>query len=131
MAEAVARVCVAGGSLAGLTAALALRDAGCGVDVFERSASELYGYGAGIVVHEATVRYFRERTQVDPDTLSVPSRHFRYLGRDGCVVHEERSPYRFTSYGTLYRNLLALLGRDRYHLGEALVGFGQDAAGVD
>ena len=99
--------------------------------MFERSGSELYGYGAGIVLHEATVRYFRERTTISLDDISVPSRFLRYLDRDGSVVHEEPSPYRFTAWSTLYRNLETIVGEERYHRGEALVGFGQDAEGVD
>ena len=127
------RLCVAvvGGSLGGLTAALVLRDAGCEVEVFERSASELFGYGAGIVVHEATVRYFCQRSPVPLEEVSVPVSCLRYVGQDGSVVYEEPSSYRFTAWSTLYRNLLRLFGEEDYHRGEALVGFDQDDEGVD
>ena len=50
------RVVVMGGSLGGLTAALVLRDAGCDVEVYERSELPLEGRGAGIVLNPATVR---------------------------------------------------------------------------
>jgi 2,6-dihydroxypyridine 3-monooxygenase len=40
---AAPRVVVAGGSLGGLSAALWLRDAGCSVDVHERSRAPLEG----------------------------------------------------------------------------------------
>lgn len=122
---------VVGGSLGGLTAALVLREAGCEVELFERSASELFGYGAGIVIHEATVRYFRERTALTLDEISVPVAALRYLGRDGSVVYEEPSSYRFTAWSTLHRNLLRLFGEAAYHRGEALVGFDQDDKGVE
>ena len=131
MARGRLRVAVVGGSLGGLTAALVLRDAGCAVEVFERSASELFGYGAGIVVHDATVRYFRERTAVSLDELSVGVGSLRYLDREGSVVYEEPSSYRFTAWSTLYRNLLRIFGEESYRRGEALVGFEQDGQGVD
>ena len=65
------RVAVVGGSLGGLTAALVLRDLGCQIDVFERSTAELESRGAGIVVLDETVRYVRERTDLDLDQLTT------------------------------------------------------------
>src|SRR4029453_12605127 len=44
------RAAVVGGSLGGLTAALVLRDLGCEVDVFERSAAGLGSRGGGLRV---------------------------------------------------------------------------------
>src|SRR5436189_173337 len=55
MTAARPRVAIAGGSLGGLTAALLLRDLGCQVDVFERSAAELESRGAGLVGGERVV----------------------------------------------------------------------------
>ncbi len=123
------RVAVVGGSLGGLTAALLLRDLGCIVDVFERSGSRLSGFGAGIVAHEATMRYFVERERAQ-DRLSVRASSLRFVDAEGCVMHEEPSPYEFTAWSTLYSNLLRLLGRERYHHGSALTSFDQDADGV-
>jgi 2,6-dihydroxypyridine 3-monooxygenase len=124
------RVVVVGGSLGGLTAALVLRRVGCEVDVFERSEAELAGYGAGIVVHAATVRYLTECSDVSLDDVSVSSRYLRYLGSDGSIVYEEELPHRFTAWSTVYSKLLALLGDRYYHRGEGLVGFDQDTEGV-
>ena len=124
------RVAVVGGSLGGLTAALVLRDLGCQVDVFERSAAELESRGAGIVVLEATVRYLRERTDLDLDQLTTTTGHLRYLGRDGAVVYEERRRYRYSAWHTIYRALLGRFGRRRYHLGRELAGFDQQPGRV-
>jgi 2,6-dihydroxypyridine 3-monooxygenase len=82
------RVAVVGGSLGGLTAALVLRDLGCEVDVFERSTAELESRGAGIVVLDATVRYFRERTDLDLDRITTSTGFLRYLGAGGDGVYE-------------------------------------------
>lgn len=114
------RVLVAGGSLGGLTAALVLRDLGCEVDVFERSRRHLSGRGVGIVAHPATIRYSAERGAGDPSTGVS---WMRYLDRAGRVAHQDETQFRFTSYYSLYRELLALLGGDRYHLGHEVAGF--------
>ena len=57
-------VAIIGGSLGGLTAACVLRDAGCEVDVFERSTGALQGRGAGIAALEQTLRYSVHRAGV-------------------------------------------------------------------
>jgi 2,6-dihydroxypyridine 3-monooxygenase len=124
------RVVIAGGSLGGLHAALCLRDAGCDVQVFERSAQELASRGAGIVLQPATVRYFETHGLVRVEDISVPSTWLRYLDRDGSVLYEEASTFRFTAWNTLYRSFLEQFGRDGYHLGEALTAFEQDGDGV-
>jgi 2,6-dihydroxypyridine 3-monooxygenase len=123
----VPRAIVCGGSLGGLTAALVLRDAGCEVEVYERAPRPLSGRGVGIVAHPATIRYPVERGGTDPTS---PVRVLRYLAPDGSIVHEEPSDFRFTSYYSLYRALLDLLGADRYHLGHEVTGFEQDADAV-
>ena len=116
-----------GGSLGGLTAALVLRDAGCDVEVYERSRHPLSGRGVGIVAHPATIRYSVERGRGDP---SSPVSFMRYLDRTGAVAHEEETRFRFTSYYSLYRDLLDMLGSERYHHGHEMIGLAQDAGGV-
>lgn len=123
---AAPRVVVAGGSLGGLSAALWLRDAGCEVDVCERSRKPLEGQGAGIVLNPATLRWFVEREGLDPGEIGVSARYLRYLGRDGETAAELVAPYRFSSYETLYRKLLAAFGTERYHLGEEVVAGSED-----
>src|ERR687896_385603 len=118
------RVAVVGGSLGGLTAALVLRDLGCEVDVFERSTGELESRGAGIVVLDDTVRYFRERTDLELEQLTTATGFLRYLGRDGAVVYEEPRRYRYSAWHTIYRALLDCFGRG-YHLGKEMSGFHQ------
>lgn len=116
------RVAVVGGSIAGLTAAALLRDAGCDVEVFERSAAPLAGYGTGIVVQPELVRYFLERTAITLERISVPSRSIRYFdAEDGSLVGAVNADWRYTSYNALYRGMLDSFGRERYRLGHALV----------
>ena len=125
-----ARVAIAGGSLGGLTAALLLRDLGMDVTVYERSPSELQQRGAGIGFLPASYRYLDERTAVDLDAISVTTGHIRYLARDGSVVHEQEHRYRFSSWNTVYRQLLAAFGSERYLLGREVSAFTQDERAV-
>lgn len=125
------RVAIVGGSMGGLTTALLLRTLGHEVDVFERATGELTGFGAGIVAHEVSVRYFVERKTTWLTHMTVPVGSYRLLDGSGSLLWEESVAYRFVSWGSLYRALLSEFGRERYHQGAALVGFGQDGHGVD
>jgi 2,6-dihydroxypyridine 3-monooxygenase len=114
-------VAVVGGSLGGLITALQLRDVGCDVEVFERSAVPLEGRGAGIVLHPVTTRYFEDHGLLDLGRVSSSARTLRYLTREGDVLLEEPIVYRFTSYATLYAALVGSFEPDRYHLQKDLV----------
>lgn len=124
------RTAVVGGSLAGLTAALVLRDLGHEVEVFERSPFALEGLGAGIIVHEPTVRYFVERSAISLDDISITSDRLQYMDRDGSISHSQVSEYRFTAWNSLFRGLESLFDSERYHRAHTLVGFTQDASSV-
>jgi 2,6-dihydroxypyridine 3-monooxygenase len=119
-------VAVAGGSIGGLTAALVLRDLGCDVHVYERSAVAPEGRGVGIVLHDATVRYLTEHDAPDLNAVSTSARYLRYLDRAGRVVYEGERNYRFTSYSALYRALLSRFEPSRYHLAHEVVAFTQE-----
>jgi 2,6-dihydroxypyridine 3-monooxygenase len=116
-------VVVAGGSLGGLTAALVLRDAGCDVRVFERSASALQARGAGIAALDVTLRYLTERGGLRPEDVCSSTDWIRFLGPDGGIEHEQRHRYLFSSWNTIYRSLLPLFDADRYLLGREVVSF--------
>jgi 2,6-dihydroxypyridine 3-monooxygenase len=114
------RAAIVGGSLGGLTAALLLRDLGVEVDVYERSPAELVQRGAGIVFLPDARRYLVERAGVDLDRISVCSSHIRYRDRRGEVLYDGEHHYRFSSWYTVYRQLLARFDRRRYHLGHEM-----------
>jgi 2,6-dihydroxypyridine 3-monooxygenase len=126
------RAVIVGGSFAGLTAALLLREQGFEVDVYERTPTYLDGRGGGIVLQPDTVRWIVERPhEFNVDDVSIGSSVTRYLGAGNAVVHEEPASWRFSSWTTLYRVLLDDFGADHYHLGEYAVGISQDDDGVD
>lgn len=124
------RVAVVGGSLGGLISALVLRDAGCEVEVFERSRAPLEGRGAGIVLHPVTVRYLEAHRALDLERVAASARLLRYLTREGDVLLEEEIRYLFTSYATLYAALVERLEPERYHLGSECVGLDQEPDGA-
>ena len=127
------RVVVAGGSLGGLTAGLLLNDLGLDVSVHERSPAELEQRGAGIGFLPDSYRYLVERAGVALDEISVATGRIRYLERGGDVVHDQAHEYRFSSWNTVYRRLLACFDRRRYFLGCEVTGFcdGPDAVRVE
>ncbi|MGH8870445.1 MAG: monooxygenase, partial [Acidimicrobiia bacterium] len=123
------RVLVAGGSIGGLTAAVLLRDLGCEVDVYERSAAALEDRGAGIVVLPITERYFTERGG-DEGRVSLKLTYWTYVDREGNVISAAADHFRFSGWSTIYRALLDAFGTDRYHFGHEMVGFDNRDDGV-
>lgn len=111
---------VVGGSLGGLTVGLLLRDLGCRVRIYERSASELQARGAGIAVLRSTWRYPVERLRVPAKRFSSSTQVIRFLDREGVVEAEIEQPYLFSSWNAIYRVLLEgfeAAQPDSYHLG--------------
>ena len=100
------RAAVVGGSLGGLSAALLLQDLGVEVDVYERSPAELVQRGAGIGFLPESARYLVERAGVALDRISVATSRIRYLDRRGELIHDALHAYRFSSWNTVYRELV-------------------------
>jgi len=127
------KVAVIGGSIGGLTAALTLgelADLGVEVTVHERSAHELSQRGAGIGLMPETSRYLVEVAGVPLDDMSTQTSIIRYLDRDGAVLHESSHPYRFSSWNTVYRQLLACIKPDTHHLGHEMTAWHDDGSVV-
>lgn len=110
------RINVVGGSIGGLTAALVLRNLGHDVNVFERSPHVLTQRGAGIGLLPETSRYLTEVANRDINEISVSTSLITYLARDNSVLHQTEHDYRFSSWNTVYRELLSCMEQDRYHL---------------
>jgi 2,6-dihydroxypyridine 3-monooxygenase len=125
------RAAIIGGSIGGLSAALLLRDMGVAVDVYERSPKALAQRGAGIILLPDTARYLAERAGVPPERISVATAHVRYFDRSGARIYDAVHPYRFSSWTTIYRALLALLDPARYHLGHEMTGWSDEGDAVE
>ena len=124
------RVCIVGGSIGGLTAALVLGHMGHDAEVFERSPRELAQRGAGIGLLPETSRYLTDVAGLPLDTISIATSRIRYLARDGSILHDEGHGYRFSSWNTVYRSLLGCLDPGRYHLGHEMTGWTDGDGGV-
>ena len=83
--------------MAGLFAALSLRQRGMEVVVFERAATELSGRGAGIATH-AQILDVIESLGLDTRELGVSIGLRRVFGPDGRLVAETVRPQLMTSW---------------------------------
>ena len=117
------RVLVAGGSLGGLTAAHVLSDLGCDVDRPRALARAAHRARGGIVLHPATVRWWREHDVRPLAEMSAAMRRLRYLDAEGAVAHEQACRYRVSSFDALYRDLSARFDPARHRRGCEVAGF--------
>jgi len=126
----MARALIIGGSLGGLFAAHLLRAAGWAVDVFERSAEDLAGRGAGLGTHEALMRVLR-RIGVDTEVkLGVRTQKYLLLDARGTVTCRLDYPRVMTAWARVYRPLKDALPAQHYHPARSLTAFEQDADGI-
>lgn len=116
------RIGIVGGSLAGLTAALLLRDQGHDVRIFERATGALKSRGAGIVAVDPSFRYLTERTRLRLQDFSTMVPEVLTLDRAGSVLLREDRPHRFTSWSALQGALRRSFDDDRYHVACEVVG---------
>src|SRR5262249_37611666 len=95
-----------------------------------RSSGALEARGAGIAVLDDTIRYFTDNGLVEPNAICTRTGWVRYLHPDATTRYEEPRPYRFSSWNTVYRNLLACFPPERYRLSKQADRFDQDDAAV-
>src|ERR1700676_2947101 len=121
-AEGPLRIAIAGGSIGGLCAGLAVRGVGFDVRVFERIAGPMETRGAGIVVQGEVIELL-----LIHGAGALPTTHCRvrrYLSPEGGEGQVQRAPQDFTSWEAIYRTLAAAFPSDRYHQGATLTDFG-------
>jgi 2-polyprenyl-6-methoxyphenol hydroxylase-like FAD-dependent oxidoreductase len=111
-------VTIAGGSIGGLSAGIALRGIGCDVNIYERVAGPMQMQGAGIVVQGEILRLLREHGS--PPLAITSCRGRRYLDPKGGDGVFQPMPQEFTSWEAIYKSLRASFPDDRYHTGSQL-----------
>src|SRR6202040_1610961 len=119
--EGPLRIAVAGGSIGGLCAGLALHGAGLDVQVYERVSGPMETRGAGIVVQGELIDLLRTH-----GTGALPTTHCRvrrYLSPEGGNGEVQRAPQDFTSWEAIYRTLSTASPASRYHQGATLTDF--------
>ena len=114
------QIVVAGGSIGGLCAGLALHGSGFDVNVYERHPGPLDTRGAGIVVQGELVQLLD--TYGAPPLPTTSCRVRRYLDPQGGDGQVQSMPQAFTSWEAIYETLRAAFPKERYHMGATLVG---------
>jgi 2-polyprenyl-6-methoxyphenol hydroxylase-like FAD-dependent oxidoreductase len=102
--------------MSGLFVAAFLRQIGWDADVYERSAVELVGRGAGITTHPELLQALRSAGATSHH-LGVEVERRIALDRAGCVIAERRLPQILTSWDRLQRLLREIIDPAHYHLG--------------
>ncbi|RQZ66807.1 FAD-dependent monooxygenase [Burkholderia sp. Bp9004] len=125
------KIVIAGGSIAGLAAALTLDCIGHDVTVCERSRTPLRGQGGGVAVLRRMMSFLEQHGRHCRQMISVPAHRRRWIDRDGIVTRDEPEMLPFSSWDAVYRSLCETLPRGRIHYGRTVTGFDQDADGVD
>jgi len=123
------RAVIIGGSMSGLFTAAFLRQIGWSADVYERSAVELIGRGAGITTHPELLEAL-EKSGAGTSDLGVHVEKRVTLDRAGNVIGEKHLPQILTSWDRLQRLLRATIDEAHYHLGHTFERVDQDGSGV-
>ena len=124
------RAIVVGGSIAGSFAAAFLRGIGWQVDVYERSAVELIGRGAGIFAAHPELLEALDRSGAGTADIGVLAYRRIALDRAGDVIAAKPMLQIVTSWDRLRQLLSKAIDRRRYYFGHTFEGVDQDAAGV-
>ena len=122
------KVAVAGGSIGGLCAGIALRAIGCDVEIYERAVSEMTSRGAGIVAQPQLLRLLRDVNAPELPTTSCLYRH--HLMPDGGDGARIEMPLRLTSWYAIYRTLKSAVPENLCHAGSTVMGFDRTAGHV-
>lgn len=113
---------IIGGSLGGLLAGNLLAKAGWDVRIFERSAEELAGRGAGLATHPELMEILAEAGVAAGPGIGVPLTERITLSREGAVVGRRTEPQVMTAWSRLFHDLRDVFPRERYHNGKVLTG---------
>jgi 2,6-dihydroxypyridine 3-monooxygenase len=110
---------------------LALRGAGCSVDVFERVPQRLEAHGAGLRIVPEMAKLLERRAGIDLSGVSTLTRWFRHIGAENRFISNQEISGQFTSWGTFHRALSAAFDPQRYHLDAACVGIDDHGDRID
>jgi len=115
--------------MSGLFAAAFLRQIGWNAEVYERSAVELVGRGAGITTHPELLQALAS-SGATTHNLGVKVERRIALDRTGQVIAEKCLPQILTSWDRLQRLLRETIDPAHYHLGWNFERVEQDGSGV-
>lgn len=119
------RIVIAGGSLGGLFAGIALKAHGHEVSIHERSTGNLQSRGAGIVLQTDVMEFLETYKVCSISEMSISSKDRQFVHFDGSAK-QMYMPQLMTSWDMLYRKLREAFPEDLYHTGQDVVGFQED-----
>ena len=122
---------ISGGSMGGLFAATALRQAGHDVTVFEKTErGKMKERGAGIIAHPEMLTYLEEQGIADWDQIATHTNRTHHLDQAGTPIDIEGHATYTTSWDTVYRSLRDALPDSSYQMGKETTDVDQHADGV-
>ncbi len=116
------KVAVIGGSIAGLSAGIALRCIGCDVHIYEQSPVLLRGKGGGLVVQYEMLDWMAAHGIATQATLSLAGVERQFLDRRGDVIQRFPDSTPFTSWDAVFHQLHEAFPAEYYHQGMQCVG---------
>jgi 2-polyprenyl-6-methoxyphenol hydroxylase-like FAD-dependent oxidoreductase len=123
------RAVIIGGSMSGLFTAAFLLRLGWDAHVYERSAVELVGRGAGITTHPELLEAL-EKCGAGMRDLGIHGDRRIALDREGRIIAEMHLPQIHTSWDRMQRLLRDTVDDGRYHLGHNFERVEQDGSEV-
>jgi 2-polyprenyl-6-methoxyphenol hydroxylase-like FAD-dependent oxidoreductase len=124
------RAVVIGGSVGGLFIANMLIRRGWDVDIFERVEGELASRGAGIARHHEMIAIMAAAGVDDNGELGIAVDGRTAFDKSGQIIARFDYQQHLTAWSQVYNQLQAAFPRERYHLGEELVGIDSSGAAV-
>ena len=124
------RALVVGGSVGGLFAACLLREIGWEVAVFEKSAGDLAGRGAGIGLSSELFEVMRRAGAALNPAMGAPCAALLWLDRSGAVLRRIERRWVTGIWSRIYRPLRAAVPDDIVFPGRALESVSEDGGRV-
>ncbi|MGJ8686200.1 MAG: FAD binding domain-containing protein [Spongiibacteraceae bacterium] len=130
------RIAIAGGSIAGCSAAIALQRAGHQVTVYERSAQPLQDRGAGIVVPTPLFEKLQAMDWLDTDMPHIPLNGMDYRLRKpgheafGAPLWQRPLEGIALRWGQLFQQLRQRVDDASYQRGVEVISHSSDASGA-
>ncbi len=118
-------VTIAGGSIAGLTAGLALLQKGWDVQIYEATQGELQHRGAGIITHQALFDVLAKLGVTSRQQIGVQIQTRKTFAQDGSITQTLELPQIATSWGRMYQLLKQHFPDERYHQNKVLHSYRQ------
>lgn len=122
---------VIGGSIAGLTAGLALLQRGWSVDIFEATRGELDQRGAGIITHQSLFDALEKLNVSFTNDLGILIQTRKAFQKDGSIGATLELSQIATSWGRMYQLLKQAFPAQHYHQSGKLISFQQQGQRIE